>query len=495
MTAPAAAPPHAAPDDRLARYTSPLGERYASDAMLRLWSPRERHGLWRRLWLALAESERELGVDIPEAALAQMRAHLDDIDFARVAEHERRLRHDVMAHVYAFGEVAPAARPFIHLGATSCYVTDNGDLVQMRRGLEMLRDKALGVLAALAAFARRWRDEPALGYTHLQPAQLVTVGKRAALWMQDLVLDVADLEHRIAQLPFRGVKGTTGTQASFLALFDGDHEKVRALDRLVGEKMGFARSIPISGQTYSRKLDAQVLSAVSGVAASAAKFASDLRMLQAFGEVEEPFGRDQIGSSAMAYKRNPMRSERINALARFVLSLEPNANQTHSVQFFERTLDDSANRRLAIPEAFLAADAILVLYANVASGLEVHPARVRRRVSDELPFMATEEIIVRAVRAGGDRQEVHEVIRRHSVESARALKDGEQERNDLLERLAIDPEFAALGVSLDELRTALDPRRFVGRAPEQVDEFIAEEVEPLLARYDVHGPARDEVRV
>jgi adenylosuccinate lyase len=313
--------------------------------------------------------------------------------------------------------------------------------------------------------------------------------------MQDLVLDVADLEHRIAQLPFRGVKGTTGTQASFLALFDGDHEKVRALDRLVGEKMGFARSIPISGQTYSRKLDAQVLSAVSGVAASAAKFASDLRMLQAFGEVEEPFGRDQIGSSAMAYKRNPMRSERINALARFVLSLEPNANQTHSVQFFERTLDDSANRRLAIPEAFLAADAILVLYANVASGLEVHPARVRRRVSDELPFMATEEIIVRAVRAGGDRQEVHEVIRRHSVESARALKDGEQERNDLLERLAIDPEFAALGVSLDELRTALDPRRFVGRAPEQVDEFIAEEVEPLLARYDVHGPARDEVRV
>ena len=502
MTAPAAAPntsshapPEGAPDDRLARYASPLGERYASDAMLRLWSPRERHGLWRRLWLALAESEQELGVAIPDEAIAQMRAHLDDIDFARVAEHERRLRHDVMAHVYAFGEAAPAARPFIHLGATSCFVTDNGDLVQMRRALEMLRDKALGVLAALAAFARRWRDEPALGYTHLQPAQLVTVGKRAALWMQDLVLDVADLEHRIGALPFRGVKGTTGTQASFLALFDGDHDKVRALDRRVGEKMGFARSIPVSGQTYSRKVDAQVLSAVSGVAASAAKFASDLRMLQAFGEVEEPFGPDQIGSSAMAYKRNPMRSERVNALARFVLSLEPNANQTHAVQYFERTLDDSANRRLAIPEAFLAADAILVLYANVASGLEVHPARVRRRVRDELPFMATEEIIVRAVKAGGDRQAVHEVIRRHSVEAARALKDGEQERNDLLERLAGDPEFTALGVSLDELRSALDPRRFVGRAPEQVDEFLAEEVEPLLARAGVSGPAADEVRV
>jgi adenylosuccinate lyase len=498
-TVPPTAAPDGAPaapsDDRLARYVSPLGERYASDAMLRLWSARERHGLWRRLWLALAEAERELGVDIPDEALAQMRAHLDDIDFARVAEHERRLRHDVMAHVYAFGEAAPAARPFIHLGATSAYVTDNGDLAQMRRGMQLLRDKALGVLAALADFARRWRDEPALGYTHLQPAQLVTVGKRAALWMQDLVLDVADLDHRIAGLPFRGVKGTTGTQASFLALFDGDHEKVRALDRLVGEKMGFARSIPVSGQTYSRKIDARVLSAVTGVAASAAKFASDLRMLQAWGEVEEPFGRDQIGSSAMAYKRNPMRSERINALARFVLSLEGNANETHSVQYFERTLDDSANRRLVIPESFLAADAILVLYANVASGLEVHPARVRRRVRDELPFMATEEIIVRAVRAGGDRQAVHEVIRRHSVEASRALKDGESERNDLLERLAGDPEFTALGVSLDELRAAIEPARFVGRAPQQVDEFIAEEVEPLLAASGVRGPVADEVRV
>jgi adenylosuccinate lyase len=445
--------------------------------MLRLWSSRERHGLWRRLWLALAEAERELGVPIPDEALAQMRAHLDTIDFARVAEHERRLRHDVMAHVYAFGEDAPAARPFIHLGATSCYVTDNGDLVQMRRGLELLRDKALGVLAALAEFARRWRDEPALGYTHLQPAQLVTVGKRAALWMQDLVLDVADLEHRISGLPFRGVKGTTGTQASFLALFDGDHEKVRELDRRVGEKMGFARSIPVSGQTYSRKIDAQVLSAVSGVAASAAKFASDVRMLQAFGEIEEPFETEQIGSSAMAYKRNPMRSERINALARFVLHLEPNANATHSVQFFERTLDDSANRRLTIPEAFLATDAILLLMQNVAAGLEVHPARVRSRVRDELPFMATEELIVRAVRAGGDRQAAHEVIRRHSIAAARAVKH-EGLANDMLERLGGDPEF---GVPFADLQAAADPRRFVGRAAEQVDEFLAEVAAPILA--------------
>ncbi|MGZ8376693.1 MAG: adenylosuccinate lyase [Gemmatirosa sp.] len=464
--------------------------------MLALWSPRERHGLWRRLWLALAEAERELGVPIPDEAITQMRAHLDDIDFAAVAEYERRFRHDVMAHVHAFADVAPAARPFIHLGATSCYVTDNGDLLLMRRGLEILRQKVLATLGDLARFARQWRDEPALGYTHLQPAQLVTVGKRAALWMQDLVLDLADLDHRIATLPFRGVKGTTGTQASFLSIFDGDHEKVRALDRRVTEKMGFAQAIPVTGQTYSRKVDAQVLSAVSGVATSAAKFASDLRMLQAFGEIEEPFEKEQIGSSAMAYKRNPMRCERINALARFVQSIEPNANQTHAVQYFERTLDDSANRRLAIPESFLATDAILVLYQNVAAGLEVHPARIRRRVDDELPFMATEEIIVRAVRAGGDRQAVHEVIRRHSVEAARALKDGGAARNDLLERLAGDTEFTALGLSVEDLHAATDPARFVGRAPRQVDEFLAEVVEPLLAANGAAvQAAREEVRV
>jgi adenylosuccinate lyase len=481
--------------DRHSGYASPLSERYASRAMLELWSPRARHGLWRELWVALAEAERELGVAIPDAAIDEMRSRVHDIDFDAVAAYEKRFRHDVMAHVHAFGDVAPSARKVIHLGATSAYVTDNADLILLRRGLELLRAKVVAAIGALAGFARQWRDLPTLGYTHLQPAQLTTVGKRATLWMQDLALDVADIEHRIATLPFRGVKGTTGTQASFLALFDGDHEKVRRLDWLVTQKMGFKVSLPVTGQTYTRKLDAQVLSAVSGVAASAAKFASDVRMLQAFGEIEEPFETEQIGSSAMAYKRNPMRSERINSLARFVLSLESNANETHSVQYFERTLDDSANRRLSIPESFLAADAIVVLMTNVAAGLEVHPARIRRRVDDELPFMATEEILVRAVRAGGDRQAVHEVIRRHSVEAARAVKGGAP-RNDLLERLAGDAEFAALGVSLDDLNAALDPARFVGRAPQQVDEFLAEVAEPLLARHEgTTVAAREEVRV
>ena len=458
-------------------YASPLAERYASRAMLELWSPRTRHGLWRRLWLTLAECQRELGLELPEEAIAQMREHLDEIDFDAVAAYERRFRHDVMAHIYAFADVAPAAKPFIHLGATSAFVTDNADLVLMRRGLELLRAKTVGCLAALATFARRWRSEPTLGYTHLQPAQLTTVGKRAALWMQDLLLDVADIDHRIATLPFRGVKGTTGTQASFLDLFGGDHARVRQLDDMVTRRMGFPSSLPVTGQTYSRKLDAQVLGVVSGLATSAAKFSGDVRMLQSFGEIEEPFETEQIGSSAMAYKRNPMRSERIASLARFVISLESNANHTHATQFFERTLDDSANRRLAIPESFLATDAIMVLMQNVAGGLEVHPARIRRRVEDELPFMATEALIVRAVRAGGDRQAVHEVIRGHSIAAASAAKDGAA-RNDMLDRLAADPAF---GVPIDDLRAALDPRLFVGRAPEQVDEFLAEEVEPVLS--------------
>ena len=473
------------------RYSSPLAERYASRAMLELWSPQMRHGLWRRLWLTLAESEQRLGVAIPDDALAQMRAHLDDIDFEKVAVYERRFRHDVMAHVHAFGEVAPAAHKFIHLGATSAFVTDNADLIVMRRGMVLLRGRIVRVLRALAAFAREWRDEPTLGYTHLQAAQPTTVGKRATLWMQDLVLDVADLDHRIATLPFRGVKGTTGTQASFLELFEGDHAKVRELDRMVTAEMDFGMSIPVSGQTYTRKLDAQVLGAVAGVAASAAKFSADIRMLQAFGEIEEPFEREQIGSSAMAYKRNPMRSERIASLARFVGSLEPNANQTHSVQFFERTLDDSANRRLAIPECFLATDAILGLMENVAAGLEVHPARIRRRLMDELPFMATEELIVRAVRAGGNRQEAHERIRKYSIDSARALKDGAP-HNDLLDRIAADDAF---NVSREELDRAMDPMRFVGRAPQQVDEFLDEVVGPLLAGATQADPGLDDVRV
>jgi adenylosuccinate lyase len=460
-----------------ARYASPLGERYASAAMLELWSPQTRYGLWRRLWVTLAEKERELGIPIPEDAIAQMRAHVDAIDFDKVAAYERRFRHDVMAHVHAFGDAAPAARPFIHLGATSAFVTDNADLILLRRGMDLVRAKVIDVLRLLAAFARQWRAEPALAYTHLQPAQLTTVGKRATLWMQDLALDLADLEYRMQTLPLRGVKGTTGTQASFLELFDGDHARVRRLEELVVAAMGFERALPVTGQTYSRKIDAQVLGVLAGVAASAAKFASDIRMLQSFGEMEEPFESEQIGSSAMAYKRNPMRSERISGLARFVITLEENANHTHSVQYFERTLDDSSNRRLVLPESFLATDAILVLMANIAGGLEVHTARIRKRIADELPFMATEKLIVRAVRAGGDRQEAHEIIRKHSLAAGRAMKDG-AERNDLLERLGADKSF---GVSVTELREAVDARQFVGRAPEQVNEFLEQVIDPLLA--------------
>jgi len=458
--------------------------------MLELWSPSRRYGLWRRLWLALAEGERSLGVVIPDEALSQMRAHLDDIDFGAVAKYEKEFRHDVMAHVYAFGDVAPAARPFIHLGATSAFVTDNADLILMREGLSVLREKLVAVLAALAGFARRWRAEPTLGYTHLQPAQLTTVGKRAALWMQDLVLDLADLDARVAALPLRGVKGTTGTQASFLEMFHGSHASVRALEQFVCRAMGFGKALPVSGQTYSRKIDAQVLGVVAGIATSAAKFGSDVRMLQSFGELSEPFESGQIGSSAMAYKRNPMRSERINSLARFVGALEPNANQTHAVQYFERTLDDSANRRLVIPEAFLATDAILVLMENVASGLEVYQARIRHRLMDELPFMATEHLIVRAVEAGADRQAIHEIIRRHSIEAASAMKNNGS-ANDLLERLAGDKEFPK-GV---DLTAVADPRRYIGRAPEQVDEFLAEIVQPLISGAPPRRDTREAIRV
>ena len=473
------------------RYSSPLAERYASQAMLELWSPATRHGLWRRLWLALAEAERELGVEIPDAAIREMRANLDNIDFDVVAKYEKRFRHDVMAHVHAFGDVAPTAKPFIHLGATSAFVTDNTDLILMRRGLSLLRSRVLDVLRALAEFAERWRDQPTLGYTHLQPAQLTTVGKRATLWMQDLVLDVEDIDYRLRTLPFRGVKGTTGTQASFLEIFDGDHDKVRQLDRIVTEKMSFPGPLPVTGQTYTRKLDAFVLGVVAGVSASAAKFSGDVRMLQAFGEIEEPFEKEQVGSSAMAYKRNPMRSERIASLARFVNSLEGNANQTHAVQYFERTLDDSANRRLVIPEMFLATDAIMLLMANVASGLEVHPAVINRRLGAELPFMATEQLIVRAVRAGGDRQVVHETIRKHSLAAASALKDG-ADSNDLLERLGRDKSF---GVKLEDLRGVIEPSRFIGRAPEQVDEFLRDVIAPLFSSEVSRPELAEEIRV
>ncbi len=479
--------------DAQSSYVSPLSERYASPEMLALWSPRTRHGLWRRIWLALAEGERELGADVPAAAIAEMRGHLDDIDFAAVRAYEKRFRHDVMAHVHAFADVAPAARRVIHLGATSADITDNADLIQLRMGLEILRSRIVRVLRLLAAFAERWRAEPALGYTHLQPAQLTTVGKRATLWMQDLVLDLQDLDHCHANLPFRGIKGTTGTQGSYLELFRGDHARVRELDRRVTQALDFTDSLAVTGQTYSRKIDARVLAVVAGITASASKFSGDIRLLQSFGEIEEPFEQDQIGSSAMAYKRNPMRSERIASLARFVQSLEPNANQTHSVQYFERTLDDSANRRLVLPESFLATDAILLLMANVSGGLEVHTARIHRRVEDELPFMATEELIVRAVRAGGDRQAAHETIRRHSLAAAAALKSGAA-RNDMLDRLASDSAFP---VSADDLKhVPLDPQRFVGRAAEQVDEFLRDVVAPIVANDDGVTTTLDEpVRV
>jgi adenylosuccinate lyase len=486
------APSHgAAPAERHARYTSPLAERYASPEMTALWSPQTRHGLWRRVWLALAEAERALGADVPQSAIDDMRAHLDDIDFQAVAAYEQRFRHDVMAHVHAFADAAPAARRVIHLGATSADITDNADLIQLRSGLAILRRHIMQVLRPLAAFARQWRAEPTLGYTHLQPAQLTTVGKRATLWMQDLVLDLADLDHCVATLPFRGIKGTTGTQGSYLELFHGDHDKVRELDVRVTHAFGFGAPLAVTGQTYSRKLDARVLAVVAGITASAAKFSGDIRLLQAFGEIDEPFEAEQVGSSAMAYKRNPMRSERIAGLARFAQSLEANANQTHSVQYFERTLDDSANRRLVLPESFLAADAILVLMANIAAGLEVHPARIRQRVDDELPFMATEELIVRAVRAGGDRQAAHETIRRHSMAAARAVKDGAR-HNDMLERLAADPAFPA---AADDLRRAIDPLRYVGRAAEQVDDFLSAVAGPLLAGEHVDAAAPSGVRV
>ena len=472
-------------------YSSPLAERYASREMVTLWSHKNRYGLWRRLWVALAESEQELGVDIPADAIAQMRGHLDDIDFEAVAGYEKRYRHDVMAHVHAFSDVAPKARKFIHYGATSAYVTDNADVILMRQGMAILRSRIVDVLRGLGDFATTWAREPTLGSTHLQPAQPTTVGKRATLWMQDLVLDLVDIDMRIATLPCRGVKGTTGTQASFLEIFGGDHAKVRQLERLVIGKIGFQSAIPVSGQTYTRKLDAQVLGVVAGIASSASKFSGDLRVLQSVGEIEEPFEEEQIGSSAMAYKRNPMRAERIASLARFVMLLEPNANLTHSVQFFERTLDDSANRRLTIPEAFLATDAILILMGNIVAGLEVHPARIRRRLMDELPFMATEELIVRAVKAGGDRQEVHERIRQHSIAAARAVKH-EGKANDLLERLAADESFH---VSIDDLAAVLEPSRFIGRAPEQVADFLTEVVAPLLADTKDSGRRREEVRV
>jgi adenylosuccinate lyase len=470
-------------------YDNPLIARYASEEMSRLWSPRRKFTTWRRLWVALAEAEAELGLNVTAAQIAELKAHVDDVNFSVAEDYERRLRHDVMAHVHTYGDVCPGARPIIHLGATSCYVTDNTDLLLMREGLKLIADRLVTVIDRLATFAVETRDLACLGFTHFQPAQPTTVGKRTCLWIYDLVQDLDDLEHRIAGLKARGVKGTTGTQASFLELFGGDHEKVRKLDELVSRKMGFDAAYPVTGQTYSRKVDSQILSTLSGLAQSAAKAATDLRLLQHMKEVEEPFEKEQIGSSAMAYKRNPMRAERICGLARFVTSLETSGAETAATQWLERTLDDSANRRLTIPQAFLATDAILILYQNIASGLVVYPQVIARHLRDELPFMATENVLMGAVSKGGDRQTLHEKIRQHSQSAALVVKQQGGE-NDMLERLRRDPAFAMV-----DYTEVLKPEKFVGRAPQQVDDFVKEVIGPIRERYAESLKKRSEAAV
>ena len=471
------------------RYENPLGARYASAAMSELWSEQRKFSTWRRLWVMLAEAEAELGLPISAEQIAELRLHLDDIDFAAAHAYERKHRHDVMAHVHAYGDLCPLARPIIHLGATSCYVTDNTDLLLLREGLQLLARRLAGVIFSLAEFAAQHRHLPCLGFTHLQPAQPTTVGKRACLWAYDLVLDLQEMEHRLQTLRARSVKGTTGTQASFLALFHGDHGKVRELEKLVAKKMNFAESYAVTGQTYSRKVDAQVLDVLSGVAQSAHKMATDLRLLASRKEMEEPFEADQIGSSAMAYKRNPMRSERVCSLSRFVISLQSSGANTVATQWMERTLDDSANRRLVLPQAFLGIDAVLILLQNVTTGLVVYPRVIAKNLNEELPFMASENILMQGVHAGGDRQALHEAIRGHSHAAARAVKQ-EGQPNDLLDRLANDPRFA--GVNISE---AVEPSQFIGRAPEQVDEFISEVVEPIRRRYTDLGDLTAEVKV
>jgi adenylosuccinate lyase len=461
-------------------YESPLAARNASAQMLRLFSPRHKFGLWRRLWLELARCQRELGITrISDAALREMEARLDDIDFDAARDWEKRLRHDVMAHVHTFEEAAPAAKGIIHLGATSQFVVDNADLIIMRDALKLVASRLAMGIHALGTFALKWKDLPTLGYTHFQPAQLTTVGKRATLWAQDLALDLEEIEYRIQNLRFRGVKGTTGTQASFLSLFYGDHAKVEQLDRMVTERFGFKASFAVTGQTYPRKVDAQVISALAGIAASVHKFANDIRLLAGMKQIEEPFEAEQVGSSAMAYKRNPMRCERATGLARFVISLSTSPLQTAAEQWFERTLDDSANKRLSIPEPFLAVDGCLLIIIDVARGLVVYPKTIEAAVRAELPFMATEEILMAAVQGGGDRQELHERIRRHSLAAAEQVKlHGKP--NDLLQRLQGDPAFSALGLDWEKL---MNPSQFTGRAGEQAEKFVREVIEPIRSRY------------
>ena len=460
-------------------YTSPLSTRYASREMQYLFSDNNKFRTWRKLWIALAKAERQLGLPITQEQIRQLEAHADDVNYDVAEAREKLVRHDVMSHVYAYGQQCPDAEAIIHLGATSCYVGDNTDILILRDACGLVLRKCAQVLRNLSAFAEQYKALPCLAYTHLQPAQLTTVGKRAALWMNELVMDMENLEFQVDQLRLRGAKGTTGTQASFMELFEGDEGKVLELERLVAEQMGFDRCVAVSGQTYSRKVDAYVLGALSGVAQSACKFASDLRILQAFEEMEEPFEKNQIGSSAMPYKRNPMRSERICALARYVIQDAVNPAMTAASQWFERTLDDSANKRIAVSEAFLAVDAILEIYINVTAGLVVYDRVVRRRVMEKLPFMATENIMMEAVRRGGNRQELHEALRRHSHAAARQVKL-EGGRNDLIERIAADPLFP---LTREEIDAQMAPEQYVGRAPGQVTAFLRDEIDPLLERY------------
>ena len=472
------------------RYESPLSSRYASDEMQYIFSPDKKFSTWRRLWVALARAEMELGLPVTAEQVEELSAHLTDIDYDKASQYEKKLRHDVMAHVHTYGELCPKAMPIIHLGATSCYVGDNTDVILMREGLCLIRDEIVRVLDKLAKFARQYKALPTLGFTHFQPAQLVTVGKRATLWMNELLLDLADVEYRIANLKLLGCKGTTGTQASFLELFDGDHEKCRELDRKIAAEMGFTATAAVSGQTYSRKVDYQVVSTLSGIAQSASKFATDLRLLCHLKEVEEPFEKNQIGSSAMPYKRNPMRCERICALARYVMADAVNPAVTAASQWFERTLDDSANKRLSVPEAFLAVDAILNIWANVADGLVVHEKVIEKHVLEELPFMASENILMDAVKKGGNRQDLHERIRVLSQQAGANVKDLGLS-NNLVDLIAGDPAFSML--SREELTSHLEPSRYIGRSPEQVEEFLKEKVEPVLAHYPqaINGQAAE----
>ena len=460
-------------------YENPLCARYASREMQRIFSPDFKFSTWRRLWIALAEAEQELGLPIADAQLDEMRAHVDDVDYDRAAEYERRLRHDVMAHIRTYGDVCPTAKPIIHLGATSCYVGDNTDIIQLREGLLRIRTLLVNAIAALSDFARTNRDVPTLAYTHYQAAQPTTVGKRACLWLQDLVMDLDRLEYELGQLRLLGCKGTTGTGASFLELFGGDAEKVYALEEKIAAKMGFDACMPVSGQTYSRKVDSFVLNVLGGIAQSLHKMATDLRLMAHMKEFDEPFETEQVGSSAMAYKRNPMRSERVCSLARYVMNAVRNTADTASVQWLERTLDDSANRRITLPEAFLATDGALTLIINVVRGGRIYPKVMEKHLSEEMPFMATENILMHAVTLGGDRQELHEAIRVHSQAAAAKVKL-EGGANDLLDRLLADPAFRLTEADLEKV---LDVRKFVGLAPEQTDRFLAEYVDPILERY------------